>query len=147
MNLSVTIIGHNEVDHLRELLPQLKWASEIIYVDCESQDDSLEFARDLGCHVFSRPNNNNLNVNKSYAMEQASGDWVFYVDPDERIPEILVEEIEKVIQDTTNSAFKSSAAIITLDTGCVMEVNIRIHSYVYSREVLPASLTNMYMKN
>ena len=106
MNLSVTIIGHNEVDHLRELLPQLKWATEIVYVDCESQDDSLEFARDLGCRVFSRPNNNNLNVNKSYAMEQASGDWIFYVDPDERIPENLVEEIEKVIQATTNSAFK-----------------------------------------
>ncbi len=52
MNLSVTIIGHNEVDHLRELLPQLKWATEIVYVDCESQDDSLEFARDLGCRVF-----------------------------------------------------------------------------------------------
>ena len=81
MNLSVTIIGHNEVDHLRELLPQLKWATEIVYVDCESQDDSLEVARDLGCRVFSSPNNTNLNVNKIYAMEQPSGDWVFYVDP------------------------------------------------------------------
>lgn len=106
MNLSVTIIGHNEVDHLRELLPQLKWATEIVYVDCESQDDSLEVARDLGCRVFSRPNNTNLNVNKSYAMEQANGDWVFYVDPDERIPEILAAEIEAVIKVTTNAAFK-----------------------------------------
>ncbi len=106
MNLSITIIGHNEVEHLRELLPQLKWADEIVYVDCESHDGSLEVAREAGCRVYSRPNNTNLNVNKSYAMEQANGDWVFYVDPDERIPEILVSEIEKVIQDTTNSAFK-----------------------------------------
>ncbi|MDE0792520.1 MAG: glycosyltransferase family 2 protein [SAR324 cluster bacterium] len=106
MNLSITIIGHNEVEHLRELLPQLKWADEIVYVDCESHDGSLEVARETGCRVYSRLNNTNLNVNKSYAMEQASGDWVFYVDPDERIPEILVSEIEKVIQATTNSAFK-----------------------------------------
>ena len=106
MNLSITIIGHNEIEHLRELLPQLKWADEIVYVDCESHDGSLEVAREAGCRVYSRPNNTNLNVNKSYAMEQANGDWVFYVDPDERIPEILVSEIEKVIQDTTNSAFK-----------------------------------------
>ena len=106
MNLSITIIGHNEVEHLRELLPQLKWADEIVYVDCESHDGSLEVARGNGCHVYSRLNNTNLNVNKSYAMEKASGDWVFYVDPDERIPEILVSEIEKVIQATTNSAFK-----------------------------------------
>ena len=106
MNLSITIIGHNEIEHLRELLPQLKWADEIVYVDCESHDGSLEVMREAGCRVYSRPNNTNLNVNKSYAMEQANGDWVFYVDPDERIPEILVSEIEKVIQDTTNSAFK-----------------------------------------
>ena len=106
MNLSITIIGHNEIEHLRELLPQLKWADEIVYVDCESHDGSLEAMREAGCRVYSRPNNTNLNVNKSYAMEQANGDWVFYVDPDERIPEILVSEIEKVIQDTTNSAFK-----------------------------------------
>ena len=106
MNLSITIIGHNEVEHLRELLPQLKWADEIVYVDCESHDGSLEVVREAGCRVYSRPNNTNLNVNKSYAMEQANGDWVFYVDPDERIPEFLVSEIEKVIQGTTNSAFK-----------------------------------------
>ena len=106
MNLSITIIGHNEIEHLRELLPQLKWADEIVYVDCESHDGSLEVMREAGCRVYSRPNNTNLNVNKSYAMEQANGDWVFYVDPDERIPEILVSEIENVIQDTTNSAFK-----------------------------------------
>ena len=106
MNLSITIIGHNEVEHLRELLPQLKWAHEIVYVDCESHDGSLEVARELGCRVFSRPNNTNLNVNKSYAMEQANGDWVFYVDPDERIPEILAAEIEAVIKVTTNAAFK-----------------------------------------
>ena len=106
MNLSITIIGHNEVEHLRELLPQLKWADEIVYVDCESHDGSLEVARETGCRVYSRLNNTNLNINKSYAMEQASGDWVFYVDPDERIPEILVSEIEIVIQATTNSAFK-----------------------------------------
>ena len=104
----------------------------------------------LGCRVFSRPNNTYLNVNKSYAMEQASGDWVFYVDPDERHSrKCWLMEIEKVhFENTDKLSFQTqSAVIITLDTGYVTEVNIRTHSYVYSREVLPASLTNMYMKN
>jgi glycosyltransferase involved in cell wall biosynthesis len=56
MNLSITIIGHNEVEHLRKLLPQLKWADEIVYVDCESHDGSLEVARETGCRVYSRLN-------------------------------------------------------------------------------------------
>ena len=52
MNLSITIIGHNEIEHLRELLPQLKWADEIVYVDCESNDGSLEVVREAGCRVY-----------------------------------------------------------------------------------------------
>ena len=106
MDISITIIGHNEIDHLKELLPQLFWADEVIYVDCESQDNSLEIAKNHGCIVFSRPNNSNLNVNKSYAIEQASNEWIFYLDPDERIPETLINEIKKLNKDTVNSAYK-----------------------------------------
>ena len=106
MNLSITIIGHNEVDHLRELLPHLQWATEIVYVDCESQDESKKVAKEHGCSVYSRPNSTNLNVNKTFAMEQATGDWIFYVDPDERLPELLVREIEEILEKTTHAAFR-----------------------------------------
>jgi len=105
MKISVTIIGHNEEDHLRELLPELQWASEIVYVDCESNDQSLAVAKDNGCKVFSRPNNHNLNINKSYSIENASGEWLLYLDPDERLPANLVEEIKYVLKDAKYSAF------------------------------------------
>lgn len=107
MKLSITIIGHNEEYHLRELLPGIAWADEIIYVDCESGDKSLEAASQHKCLIFSRPNNPNLNVNKSYAMEQSTGDWIFYLDPDERIPETLKAEILSVINsDSPCSAYE-----------------------------------------
>ena len=47
MTISFTIIGHNEVDHLNELLPQLQSSDEVIYVDCESSDGSLGKAEEL----------------------------------------------------------------------------------------------------
>ena len=107
MTISITIIGHNEVDHLNELLHQLQWSDEVIYVDCESSDGSLAKAEELGCKTFSRPNDRNLNVNKSFAMDQASGDWIFYLDPDERIPSELVEEIREIVaSETEYSAFR-----------------------------------------
>ena len=107
MKLSITCIGHNEAYHLKELLPELlKWGDEVIYVDCESNDGSLELAQSLGCRSFSRPNNMNLNVNKSFAMEQATGDWIFYVDPDERFSKSLIEEIKNKLTVTTAAAFK-----------------------------------------
>lgn len=107
MKLSITCIGHNEAYHLKELLPELlKWGDEVIYVDCASEDQSYELAESLGCRVFRRPNDMNLNVNKSYAMEQAQGDWIFYVDPDERFEKALMDEVAAKISVTTASAFK-----------------------------------------
>jgi glycosyltransferase involved in cell wall biosynthesis len=107
--LSVTTIGHNEAEHLRELLPRLAWADEVVYVDCESTDGSLEIARGCGCRTFSRPNNLNLNINKSFGIEQATGDWIFYLDPDERLPEELVQEV-CAIRDSapSHAAFRLS---------------------------------------
>lgn len=107
MNISFTCIGHNEAYHLKELLPQLmKYGHEVIYVDCESGDNSYEVAEELGAKVFRRPNNMNLNVNKSYAMEQATGDWIFYVDPDERFDDTLLDEVKQKIESSGAAAFK-----------------------------------------
>ena len=107
MKLSITCIGHNEGEHLKELLPQLlNWADEVIYVDCESSDGSFELAQSLGCQAFRRPNNMNLNVNKSYAMDQATGDWIFYIDPDERMEPALKKEVMEKISHSQEVAFK-----------------------------------------
>ena len=107
VSLIITIIGHNEALHLEALLPSLSFAEEIIYVDCESKDDSLKIAEKFGCKTFERSNNRNLNVNKSFAMDQAKGDWIFYLDPDERISEHLIQEVNSTIQSNPSvSAFK-----------------------------------------
>lgn len=107
MTLSITIIGHNEGYHLEELLPTLDWADEVVYVDCESNDDSLEIASKNGCKTFSRPNDMNLNRNKSFAMENSNGEWIFYLDPDERISQRLAEEIlSRLAAGPSEVAFK-----------------------------------------
>ena len=107
MKLSFTCIGRNEKEHIKELLPQLMaWGDEVIYVDCESEDGSYEEAEKMGCKVFRRENNRNLNVNKSFAMEQASGEWIFYVDPDERFSEALLKEVKNKIEQSDCNAFK-----------------------------------------
>jgi glycosyltransferase involved in cell wall biosynthesis len=110
MSIAISIIGHNEEAHLRELLPQLKWADEVIYVDCDSDDGSADYAKSMGCNVYQRPNNSNFNVNKSFGFEQASSDWIFYLDPDERIPSSLKEYLisidkERVLTDSV-AAFR-----------------------------------------
>ena len=107
MKLSFTCIGRNEAHHLKELLPVLiREGDEVIYVDCESEDDSYSLARNLGCRVFKKPNNINVNINKSHAVEQAQGDWIFYMDPDERLGKKLILEIREKMKNQEIAAFR-----------------------------------------
>ncbi|MDH4249140.1 MAG: glycosyltransferase family 2 protein [Deltaproteobacteria bacterium] len=95
--LAFTLIGHNEAHTLPRCLDSILWADQIVYVDCESSDGSAEVARLYTPHVFNRPNNSNLNINKTHGIDQARTDWVFYLDPDEEIDAALAEEIQRVI--------------------------------------------------
>ena len=96
-SIAFSLIGHNEAHNLPRALESIRWADEVIYVDCGSSDGSAEVARGYTSRVFSRPNNSNLNVNKSYGIQQATADWVFYLDPDEVISPPLAGEIRAAI--------------------------------------------------
>ena len=105
--IAFTLIGHDEATNLPRALASVAWADEVIYVDCESTDGSAAVAAKHTKRVYSRPNNANLNVNKTYGIEQATSDWVFYLDPDEEISPELAAEIRAVIAaDPPENAFK-----------------------------------------
>ncbi|MCH8075422.1 MAG: glycosyltransferase family 2 protein [SAR324 cluster bacterium] len=96
-SIAFSLIGHNEAHNLPRCLESIRWADEVVYVDCESSDGSAEVARRFTGRVFARPNLANLNVNKTFGIGQTTADWVFYLDPDEVIPPALGEEIRAAI--------------------------------------------------
>jgi glycosyltransferase involved in cell wall biosynthesis len=96
-SIAFTLIGHNEAHNLPRTLDSVRWADQLVYVDCESTDGSADVARRHNAQVLSRPNVPNLNLNKNVAIEQATTDWVFLLDADEVIPPALAEEIRRVI--------------------------------------------------
>ncbi len=106
MKLSFAIIGHNEAELLEGCLESIKdIADEIVYVDCQSSDRSIDVARKYTDKIFLKENNFNLNVNKQFAIDNCSGDWIFYIDPDERITEEVKKEIIETIKNTPYNGF------------------------------------------
>ena len=103
--ISISIIGHNEASNLPHCFESLQWVDEVVFVDCESTDNSIEIARKYTDKVFSRPNLENLNINKSFAIDQTSSLWVFYLDPDERISEEAATWIKAEIRDPKYNAY------------------------------------------
>ncbi len=96
--LSVTIIAWNEEDRLRACLESVSWADEIVVVDAESTDKTVPLAREFTDKVSVRPWPG-FAVQKNFALDQATGDWVLSVDADERVTPELREKIGAIVKD------------------------------------------------
>jgi len=105
--LGISLIVHNEAQILPEALASARFADDLVVVDCTSSDESAAVASRCGARVFSRPNNPNLNVNKSFGFAQLQTDWIFYLDPDERIPGDLAAEIRAMIDGPDGERFRA----------------------------------------
>jgi glycosyltransferase involved in cell wall biosynthesis len=103
--IAVSIIGHNEGHLLDACLKSVSWADELIYVDCESSDNSSAVAKKYTEKIFNRPNNKNLNINKTFGFEKCNAPWILYLDPDERIPVATAEWIKQEIANPRADAY------------------------------------------
>ncbi len=94
--LSVAVITWNEEERLRACLESVAWADEIVLVDAESTDKTVQVARDFTDRIWVRPWPG-FAGQKNFALEQAAGDWVLSLDADEQVPAELRREIEAVL--------------------------------------------------
>ncbi len=95
--LSALIICRDEEKNLRPCLDSVSFADEIIIVDSGSKDGSLALARGYTDKVFEIEWRGYAGT-KQYGLERATGDWVLWVDADERVPPRLAEEILLSVQ-------------------------------------------------
>ncbi len=105
--ISVIVIAKNEEERITTCLESVKWADEIIVADSGSTDKTLEISRKYTDKVFICKGDNFMDW-RNEAMGKALGDWVLYVDGDERVLESLRKEIEELIKTTDKSAFAIS---------------------------------------
>lgn len=105
--LSVIIIAKNEEKLIKVCLESVKWADEVILADNESTDKTVEIAKKYTDKIITFKGQD-FAVLRNRAMEEANGDWVLYVDADERVLSDLKEEIQEICQNSTKSAYAIS---------------------------------------
>ena len=90
MKISASIIVRNEEENVAALCETLDWADEIVIVDSDSTDRTVEIARRYTDRVFNRPFQGYKDKHE-FADSQTTGDWIFWIDADERVtPELRV---------------------------------------------------------
>lgn len=96
--LSVVVSAYNEEENLKHCLESVKWADEIIVVDNESTDKTVEIAKKFTNKIYTRKNNIMLNINKNFGFTKATNDWILCLDSDEKVSNELRKEIEEKIK-------------------------------------------------
>ena len=103
--LSVIIPVFNEESYLPAALRSVRFADQLIVVDSYSTDKTPDIAREAA-DIFLQREFDNFSSQKNYALEQATGDWVLFLDADERITYPLQLEIKAAMENTKYGGYK-----------------------------------------
>jgi glycosyltransferase involved in cell wall biosynthesis len=84
--VSLCMIVKNEEDNLAACLgPVADLVDEMIVVDTGSADRTKEIAAQLGARVFDFPWVDSFAAARNESLRHASGDWIFWMDADDRV--------------------------------------------------------------
>ena len=97
IHLSVSMIVKNEEKFLEECLNSVKSvADEIIVTDTGSTDNTIKIAEKFGAKVFNYHWNNDFSAARNFSLSHCSGNWVLYIDADERVDPGSLKELERI---------------------------------------------------
>ncbi|MBI4788178.1 MAG: glycosyltransferase family 2 protein [Chloroflexi bacterium] len=103
MTLSIIILTRDEERHIRDCLASVRdFADELLVFDSGSLDRTVEIAREMGARVEARPFDD-FAKQRNAAIAAAHGDWIFFIDADERATKALGQEIRFVVENCPSS--------------------------------------------
>lgn len=108
IKISAIVITKNAEDLVADCLDSLSFCEEIIVIDSNSDDKTKEIAEKMGAKVFEH-SFQDFSEARNFGLKKASGEWVIYVDSDERVTKELALSIKyQLLNNKVNnfSAFK-----------------------------------------
>lgn len=94
---SCVVLTKNEEKNIKKCLEGLNFCDEILVIDDCSSDRTVEIAKNQGARIFNQALNGDFAAQRNFALSQAKGEWVLFVDADERISAELAAEIQSQI--------------------------------------------------
>ena len=97
-SLSIIIITKDEETAIYECLNSVSWADEIIVVDANSSDKTVEISKNLGAKIHITKEWLGFGHQKNLALNLATKTWILSLDADEIVSSQLKQEIIQAIQ-------------------------------------------------
>ncbi|MAG59677.1 hypothetical protein CMO96_02715 [Candidatus Woesebacteria bacterium] len=103
--LSAIVLTKNEEKNIGKCLESLNWCDEVLVIDDYSTDTTANIAKKYGARVFKRSLNDDFAKQRNFGLKKVKGEWVLFVDADERISGDLASEIKEKIVQTNEVGF------------------------------------------
>lgn len=109
---TIEILTRNSAQTLERCLESVKDFEEIIVLDGNSTDSTLEIAKRYNCRVVKQYDTDESSIIiKNYSevrnkgLKLASYEWFMFIDSDEYLSEEAVKEIRSIVSNTTPQAY------------------------------------------
>ncbi|MEW6146125.1 MAG: glycosyltransferase [Thermodesulfobacteriota bacterium] len=97
---SASMIVRNEEKFLEGCLESIKdVVDEIVVVDTGSKDATKEIAARFGARLFDFPWTGDFSAARNYALDRCRGEWILYIDADERLGPVSRDEVRRLLSD------------------------------------------------
>lgn len=100
--ISAIVLTKDEEHNIADCLKSLSFCDEIIVIDDNSTDNTVTLAKKHGAKVFIHTLSQDFSQQRNFGLSKATGDWVLFVDADERISKELEKEIKQVTTKQSN---------------------------------------------
>ena len=90
--ITAIVLAKNEEKMIGDCLASVKFANEIILIDSQSTDKTAAIAKEHGAKIFEETSRD-FSAKRNLGLQKASGEWVLYIDADERVTERLKESM------------------------------------------------------
>ena len=88
----------NEQERIKNSLKSAEFANEVIVIDSFSSDDTVKIVKQSNAILLQRKFDD-FSKQKNYAIDQASNDWIVWIDADEVLTKELQQEIKEVVEN------------------------------------------------
>ncbi|MFQ5410194.1 MAG: glycosyltransferase family 2 protein, partial [Anaerolineales bacterium] len=102
--LTAVVLTLNEARHLPDCLASLDWADALLVFDSFSMDATCAIARQYGARVVQHQFANYADQ-RNAALDAVEGEWVFFVDADERATPALATEVRAAISESDKAGW------------------------------------------
>lgn len=98
MNITAVILTKNEEELIADCIDSVSFCDEILLIDAGSTDKTIAIAERKGARVINQPFIDFATA-RNVGLKEALGEWVFYIDADERVDSELKKQIQKVVHE------------------------------------------------